>query len=105
MSGSFKKIIIVFFGILILKVALTKKTIIPNNKTYNIGELIISIPETEMDSYPVVYVFGGINYATPEWMFSQVPKELLYNTICVFCLYKKSVINAVSEASDFFSKN
>lgn len=111
MSKYLKKIIVVVLitliliaGIIILKVTLTKKTIIQNYKTYNIGELIISVPENEMEKFPVIFIFGGINYATPEWMFQQVPKELLYHSICVFCSYKNSFENVFSEAFIFLVK-
>lgn len=91
--------------IVILQKILSKKEIIPGNKINNIGELIISIPETKFENYSVVYVFGGIDYATPKWLLSQTPNELLYNLIVVFCPFTKSFTDSKSLAEIFFTNN
>ncbi len=57
------------------------------NTTFNKGNLIISIPVTKAKSYSIVYVFGGIDYATPEWMLKQVPQYILSRNVVVLAPY------------------
>lgn len=76
---------------------------IPDNKIDELGNVIISIPETKLESYPIIYVFGGIDYATPKWMLSQVPKEILYKSIVVFIPYTVSYDVAKHDVSKYLS--
>ena len=54
------------------------------------GDLIISVPVTKADKYPINYVFGGIDYANPDWMLKQTPQYILSRSIVVFAPYTKS---------------
>jgi hypothetical protein len=51
----------------------------PNNPPFEkkIGDCILSTPDKPVDNTACV-IFGGISYATPKWMLSQVPQELKY---------------------------
>jgi hypothetical protein len=43
-----------------------------------VGEIIVTVPD-DFKSEPGALVFGGLYYATPNWMMEQVPKSLLRN--------------------------
>ncbi|WP_288081502.1 hypothetical protein, partial [Pseudomonas sp.] len=49
---------------------------------------IITIPKTDFANYDVVIVYGGISYATPSFMLSELEnskaKGLLYSNIFIF---------------------
>lgn len=62
----------------------------PNTKIQNKNQFIISEPNNPKDK-SVAVVFGGIGYATPAWMKSQVPKELLNKKTFVFAPYTSSI--------------
>lgn len=67
-----------------------------NATTQNKGKLIISEPNNPKDK-TVAVVFGGIAYANPAWMKSQVPKDLLNKKTFVFAPYTSN-IDEVQEA-------
>jgi len=75
------------------------------NTTKKIGKLLISIPKSKKESYPLIYVFGGIDFATPEWMLQQVPIEILSKAIVVFAPYTSSFESVKSEALKYLSDN
>ena len=58
--------------------------------------VIVSIPDTKFKKYKLVIVFGGMYYANPEWMFSQIPQSGLYNNILVIAPYTMSFETAKS---------
>jgi|688.fasta_scaffold297072_2 hypothetical protein len=66
------------------------KTTNTNANTKNRGRFIISEPNNATDK-TVAVVFGGISYATPAWMKSQVPKELLNKKTFVFAPHTSSI--------------
>ena len=94
-----------------LKNKKNKKPMIKNvdfkmgNDITKIDNLIFSMPVTKFTDYSVIIVFGGINYATPTWMLSQVPKELLSKAIFVFAPYTMSYANVSQKINDFIAKN
>lgn len=49
----------------------------PNNPPFEkrIGNCILSTPDKPVDNTACV-IFGGVDYATPKWMLSQMPQEL-----------------------------
>ena len=57
-------------------------------KSHNV---IISEPPFPTHDNSVCVVFGGINYATPEWMMKQVPKELLDKKTFAFAPYTSNI--------------
>ena len=57
-----------------------------SNKNYRVkkvGELITTVP-SNFNLEPFAVVFGGLYYATPNWMMSQVPESLLTSKPFVF---------------------
>ena len=63
------------------------------NNTFKKGNLIISVPVTKSKTYPIIYVFGGIDYATPEWMLKQIPQFILSRNVVVLAPYTISYNN------------
>ena len=57
-------------------------------KSHNI---IVSEPPFPTHDNSVCVVFGGINYATPEWMMKQVPKDLLDKKTFAFAPYTSNI--------------
>lgn len=78
---------------------------IMNNKINKVGTMIVSTPETKLESYPLIIVFGGISFATPDWMLSQIPDDILYKAIVVIVPYTTSYETAKSESNKFLSNN
>jgi hypothetical protein len=67
-----------------------------NTKKVLSDGVIVSIPETKYAKYDLVIIFGGMYYATPEWMFSQIPTDGLYKNIVVIAPYTMSFDKAKS---------
>jgi hypothetical protein len=59
--------------------------------------IIISEPPFPTRDNSVCVVFGGINYATPQWMMSQVPKNLLDKKTFAFAPYTSNINEVESE--------
>ena len=57
-------------------------------------ELIIHFPKGDVCQY--CFVFGGIKYAKPKWMLSQIPKNILENNIFIISPYNTSFNTAYS---------
>lgn len=57
-------------------------------KSHNI---IVSEPPFPTHDNSVCVVFGGIKYATPEWMMKQVPKDLLDKKTFAFAPYTSNI--------------
>jgi hypothetical protein len=49
-----------------------------------LGPLIVSIPKEKQSKMPVLMVFGGLYYASPDFMLNQVPSIFFEETILVF---------------------
>lgn len=106
----------VFFGVGLLSYILFKKLlkddqeevsdidIEDGNTLQKLGELIISKPKTDM-KYPLLYVFGGMYYANPDWMLKQVPKYLLSRAFIVFAPYTTSFNSVKSRAEKYIADN
>ena len=59
-----------------------------------IGDSIYTIPETPFKKVDVVVIYGGLHYATPNWMFKEISKytpDLLYSNIFIFLPYSASL--------------
>ncbi len=69
----------------------TKKAM--SYKTIKSGSLIITIPEGDGKKFDMLTVFGGMYYATPQWMKDQMPEDYMLKGIVVFAphttTYKK----------------
>lgn len=74
------------------------------NTLQKVGELIISKPKTEK-KHPLLYVFGGMYYANPDWMLKQVPQYLLSRALIVFAPYTTSFSSVKSRAEKYISDN
>lgn len=68
------------------------------------GELIFSKPKTKM-KYPLLYIFGGMDYANPKWMLEQTPKYLLSRSFIVFAPYTTKYSTVKSSAEKYFADN
>jgi hypothetical protein len=90
--------VIVVLGFIILKRFFkSEPTVIKSNtkKTLSDG-VILSLPDTKYTKYNLVIIFGGMYYANPEWMFSQIPTDGLYKNIVVIAPYTMSFDKAKS---------
>jgi hypothetical protein len=58
-----------------------------NYKATNDNGFIITIPESSEKKWNLVYIFGGMAYATPKWMFDKTPKSILLNNVVIFAPY------------------
>ena len=83
----------------------TKTVMQEGNNIEEVGTLIYSYPKTKLESYSLVIVFGGINYANPKWMLRETPKALLSKAVFVFVPYTMSYDTVSSKLNDFMSKN
>jgi len=75
------------------------------SKKITIGNTIISFPISVEKTYDIFYVFGGMDYATPNWMYKQIPEELFLNKIFVIAPYTKSFSETKKTLEDFLKKN
>jgi len=75
----------------------TEPTLVKSNTKKVLSDgVIISIPDTKFTKYNLVIIFGGMYYATPEWMYKQIPSEGLYKNIVVIAPYTMSFEKAKS---------
>lgn len=54
-----------------------------NYRVRKVAQLVVTVP-SNFNLEPFAVVFGGLNYATPSWMMSQVPDTLLNSKPFVF---------------------
>jgi hypothetical protein len=73
------------------------------NNLETIGTFIYSYPKTKLETYSLVIVFGGINYANPKWMLNETPKNLLSKAIFVFVPYTTSYVDAKKQIDNQLS--
>ena len=52
--------------------------------TYNTSNTIVTIPKNAKGTLPILVIVGGINYATKEWMKTQIPSNLFNTHILSF---------------------
>lgn len=67
-------------------------------------DYVVSKPNGK-ESVNVVIVYGGINYANPEWMFKQVPKEVLLRNLMFIAPYTTSATQVSKDLDAYLSKN
>ena len=80
-------------------------TIKDNQKNTLSNGIIVSIPSTKFGKYDVLIIWGGISYATPEWIYSQIPKEVLYTHIVVIAPYDVKLSTVESVYKPFLESN
>lgn len=51
---------------------------------YHHGDLLLSLPNTLQAKLPLVLIFGGMYYATPEYMMDNTPEEFFQKAVLVF---------------------
>lgn len=67
--------------------------------------IIVSIPSTKYGKYDVLIIWGGISYATPDWIYSQIPKDILYRYIVVIAPYNVKLSTVESVYKPFLESN
>ena len=72
-----------------LKGAINKKSATDYTSTNDNG-FIITTPVSSDRKWNLLYVFGGMAYATPKWMFDKTPKSILLNNVVIFAPYTSS---------------
>lgn len=68
------------------------------------SNLIFSKPVSDF-KYPLIYVFGGIDYANPDWMLKQVPSYLLSRSFMVFAPYTSSFDSVKKTTEKYLQDN
>lgn len=81
-----------------------KKNWIMGNKKTTIKSMIFSIPETKSESYNLLVIFGGLSYANPEWMYKQIPENILSQNFIVIAPYNLNYL-AIKNDIDSFAKD
>ena len=61
--------------------------IMDNTKTDLAKGIIVSLPATKFTNNELLIIWGGISYATPSWVYSQIPKSVLYKYVVVIAPY------------------
>lgn len=74
------------------------------NKIVNKNGLIFSKPVSDF-KYPLIYVFGGMYYANPEWMLQQIPSYLKSRAFIVLAPYTTSFSNVKKQTEKYLSDN
>lgn len=81
----------------------------PKENSYNTVKLtrgiLLTLPNSKWERYDLIYLWGGINYATPSWMLSQIPKNLLLSNIFAVIPYNVSFDAARKIIEIYLSEN
>lgn len=72
------------------------------NSTETVGQIIYSMPKTKAEKYKVVIVFGGMSYANPQYMLTQIPKVLLSRAIFVIAPYTVPYSTVTQNMNKYF---
>ncbi len=67
--------------------------------------ITITKPDNDSRKYNVIYIFGGMSYATADWMQKQVPKNYFLTNILVFANYTDSFSEANAKLKQFIAEN
>lgn len=73
--------------------------------THKSSGMFITKPNSDSNSFNVIYVFGGINYATSEWMKAQMPQSYFLNNVVVIANYTDSFKTVRDRLQEFMTKN
>jgi hypothetical protein len=66
-------------------------------RNFNIGGLIVTVPDTGGDRFNVVVIYGGQHYANRSWMQKQTPAEIMDKVICVFAEYTMAYATVITQ--------
>lgn len=66
---------------------------------------LIIIKPTEKTNFNVIYVFGGMAYATPKWMLEQMPKDILLKNMVVLAPYTTSFTKVNNTFKEYMGAN
>lgn len=66
--------------------------------------LIVSTPNNNT-SFDVLIVFGGISYANPEWMYKQLPREVLLNNLVFIAPYTEALSSVKDKVASYMDEN
>ena len=72
---------------------------------FNIGGLIVTVPDTGGDRFNVVVIYGGQHYANRSWMQKQTPDEIMDRVICVFAEYTVAYTTVITQLGPFLASN
>jgi|688.fasta_scaffold63304_2 hypothetical protein len=61
--------------------------VMDSSKTDLSKGVIVSLPATNFANNELLIIWGGISYATPSWVYTQIPKEVLYKYVIVIAPY------------------
>jgi hypothetical protein len=67
--------------------------------------ILLTIPNSKWAKYDIIYLWGGINYATPSWMLSKVPKKLLLSNIFAVIPYNVTLDAARKIVEPYLAEN
>lgn len=68
---------------------------------FELGESIVTVPDTARDAFNVVVIFGGLHYATPKWMQSQTPGDIMENALVVFAPFTVEYPTVIKKLGPF----
>ena len=71
------------------------------NDVIRLGDLIISKPKGKFN-YKVMIVWGGLDYANPDWMLSQTPRKVLDGYLLIFAPYNKDMAKIKDKVLPYF---
>lgn len=74
------------------------------NDVIRLGDLIVSKPKGKF-SYKVMIVWGGLDYANPDWMLSQVPQNVLDGYLLIFAPHNKEMSSIQNTILPYFNKD
>ena len=79
--------------------------IMDNTKTDLAKGIIVSLPATKFTNNELLIIWGGISYATPSWVYSQIPKEVLYKYVVVIAPYNVGLSQVSAVYKPFLEQN
>jgi hypothetical protein len=68
---------------------------------FKLDESIVTVPETARDAFNVVVIFGGLHYATPAWMQSQTPADIMEKALVVFAPFRVEYPTVIKKLGPF----
>jgi hypothetical protein len=72
-------------------------------KTINDNGFIITIPDSNKKQFDVVYIFGGMAYANPKWMYSKIPSSVFLNNVVIIAPYTSKFSSTKSKLQEIIT--
>jgi hypothetical protein len=66
---------------------------------------LIVVKPNNKTKFEVLIVFGGMSYADPEWMYKQIPREVLLNYLVFIAPYTKSYTSVRDIVNSYMKSN